>query len=82
MLCAAQAYDLLAETHRLSAGEGTREAYRTIRGKVPFLDEDRVLATDIGAMVSLIRSGTLLQAIEGAVGPLELMNYESVSRVG
>ncbi|MBI5590887.1 MAG: histidine ammonia-lyase [Deltaproteobacteria bacterium] len=71
MLCAAQAYDLLTETRHLEAGEGTRVAYRVIREKIPFLDEDRVLVTDIAAMMSLIRSGTLLQAVEAAVGPLQ-----------
>jgi histidine ammonia-lyase len=76
MLCAAQAYDLLTQTRHLTAGEGTRVAYRVIREKIPFLDEDRVLATDIAAMVSLIRSGTLLQAIENAVGPLKLTSPE------
>ncbi len=72
MLCAAQAYDLLTENQDLAAGEGTRVAYRVIREVIPFLDEDRVLATDINAMVSLIRSGTLLQAVENAVGTLNL----------
>jgi len=72
MLCAAQAYDLLTETQRLEAGEGTRAAYKMIREKIPFLDEDRVLAIDIAAMVALIRSGTLLSAIENAVGVLKL----------
>lgn len=72
MLCAAQAYDLLTENQDLAAGEGTRVAYRVIREVIPFLDEDRVLATDINAMVSLIRSGTLLQAVENAVGALKL----------
>ena len=60
MLCAAQAYDLLTEKRRLEAGAGTRVAYRVIREKIPFLDEDRVLADDIDAVVSLIRTGTLL----------------------
>jgi histidine ammonia-lyase len=72
MLCAAQAYDLLTENQDLAAGEGTRVAYRVIREVIPFLDEDRVLATDINAMVSLIRSGALLQAVENAVGTLNL----------
>jgi histidine ammonia-lyase len=72
MLCAAQAYDLLTERIHLAAGEGTRVAHRVIREKIPFLDEDRVLADDINAMVSLIRSGKLLTEIEGAVGILHL----------
>ena len=72
MLCAAQAYDRLTERMHLAAGEGTRVAHRVIREKIPFLDEDRVLADDINAMVSLIRSGKLLTEIERAVGTLHL----------
>lgn len=72
MLCAAQAYDLLTERMHLAAGEGTRVAHRVIRETIPFLDEDRVLADDITAMVSLIRSGKLLTEIERAVGTLHL----------
>ncbi|MFZ3044977.1 MAG: histidine ammonia-lyase [Desulfatirhabdiaceae bacterium] len=72
LLCAAQAYDLLTENQGLAAGEGTRVAYRTIRKKIPFLNEDRVLAADIADMVSLIRSGALLDAVEKAIGPMEL----------
>ena len=76
MLCAAQAYDLLTGTRQLEAGEGTRVAYRVIREKIPFLDEDRILADDIAAMVSLIRSGALLQAVENAVGLLQLTSVD------
>jgi histidine ammonia-lyase len=72
MLCAAQAYDLLVERQHLSAGKGTREAHTVIRSKIPFLDEDRVLAADIADMVSLMRSGALLDAVERAIGPVEL----------
>jgi histidine ammonia-lyase len=38
MLCAAQAYDLLTENNPLKAGKGTREAYKIIREKIPYLD--------------------------------------------
>ena len=79
MLCAAQAYDLLTERIHLAAGEGTRVAHRAIREKIPYLDEDRVLATDIAEMVSLIRSGSLLTEVEAAVGILNLTSPHSAS---
>ncbi|GAB6909968.1 Histidine ammonia-lyase [Desulfosarcina cetonica] len=68
LLCAAQAYDLLTETHPLTAGRGTREAYRVIRRHVPFMAQDRELYKDIQAMVQVLRSGEILDAVERAVG--------------
>ena len=50
---------------------------QTREEKIPYLDEDRVLATDITAMVSLIRSGSLLTEIEHAVGILNLSSSHS-----
>jgi histidine ammonia-lyase len=72
MLCAAQAYDLLTEEKKMEGGRGTQAAYRVIRESVPYLDEDRVLALDIGAMVALIRSGKLIAEVEKVVGELDL----------
>jgi len=72
LLCAAQAYDLLTAARPLAAGLGTRAAYQAVRSRVPYLAEDRVLATDIEAMVAVIRSGALVDAVERAVGALEL----------
>jgi len=68
MLCAAQAYDLLTEDNPLRAGAGTRQAYQVIRKTIPYLDEDRVLSTDIEAMVGVIRSGAIIEEVEKAVG--------------
>jgi len=76
MLCAAQAYDLLTETKKLAAGRGTRVAYRIIREKIPYLEEDRELAMDIENMVALIRSGKITGAVEKAVGELDLARIE------
>ncbi len=67
LLCAAQALDLFTN---LKAGEGTRAAYRVIREAVPPLERDRVLADDIAAVLRLMRSGAILQAVEEAIGPL------------
>jgi histidine ammonia-lyase len=71
MLCAAQAVDLVTESSGLVPGSGTRAAHRVIRERIPFMDQDRVLADDILTMVELIRSGVLLGAVEDAVGPLQ-----------
>lgn len=66
LLCAAQAIDLLG----LRPGQGVEAAHRAIRAKVPFMEEDRVLSHDIEAATALCASGQLLEAVEGAVGPL------------
>lgn len=71
MLCAAQAYDLLTENNPLKAGEGTNEAYRVIREKIPYLDKDRVLSKDIETMVSLLRGNDIIRRVEEAVGELK-----------
>jgi histidine ammonia-lyase len=67
LLCAAQAMDLFTN---MRPGEGTCAAYRVIRGGVPHLEQDRVLSHDIEAVVNLIRSGKLVQEVEGVVGEL------------
>ncbi|MCI0734440.1 MAG: histidine ammonia-lyase [Methylococcaceae bacterium] len=67
LLCAAQAMDLFTN---LRPGEGTRAAYAVIRGAVPHLEEDRVLAKDIETLTGLVKSGEILKAVENAVGPL------------
>jgi histidine ammonia-lyase len=68
LLCAAQALDLFTN---LKPGAGTLAAYRVIRRRVPHLERDRVLATDIEAVVGLMRTGELLNEVETAVGRLE-----------
>jgi hypothetical protein len=37
----------------------------------PFLEEDRPLSDEIGAVRELVRNGSLAAAAEGAAGPLE-----------
>jgi len=73
ILCAAQAYDLLTENKKSVWGRGTREAYRVIREEVAYLAEDRELGQDIEKMVALIRTGKVTQAVEEAVGELQLI---------
>ena len=68
-LAAAQGVDFLAP---LAPGAGTGAAHRTIRQAVPHLEEDRIPAPDIGAICRLISDGSLLAAVETAVGPLRI----------
>jgi histidine ammonia-lyase len=68
LLCAAQAMDLFTN---MKPGQGTIRAYTMIRDMVPHLEEDRVLSKDIEAVVDLMRSGTILEEVETAVGKLQ-----------
>ncbi len=67
LLCAAQALDLF--TNR-KPGKGTMAAYRVIRSAIGHLETDRILAEDIAAMRSLMRSNQILNAVEAGVGRL------------
>lgn len=68
LMCAAQAIDLRP---KLAAGRGVAAAHRFIREVVPHLDEDRVLADDIRRLREKLDDGSLVAAVEEAVGPLE-----------
>ena len=71
LLCAAQAYDLLTENRPLTAGQGTREAYKVLRSKVDFMEKDRDVYKDIESVVALMRDETFLKAVEKAAGSLK-----------
>ena len=64
LLCAAQGIDHRGASR---AGEGTGAAHSLIRKKVPILKEDRVISTDIEAVVGLIRGGEIIEAVEKAM---------------
>jgi len=64
LLCAAQGIDFRGP-HKL--GMGTRAAYTAVRKKVPALKEDRVMHNDIEAVVSLIQTGELVEAVKKAM---------------
>jgi len=64
LLCAAQGIDFRGPD---KLGKGTKAAYTLVRKKVSTLREDRVMSTDIEAVVELIRSRELINAIEKAV---------------
>ena len=67
LLSAAQAIDLRQEgANRL--GLGTAIAHLKIREEVEFLENDRALAPDIEALAQLIGSGTVIEAVEQAIG--------------
>ena len=68
LLCAAQAMDLFTN---MKPGQGTMVVYKIIRDAVPHLEQDRVLSKDIETAVNLLRSGTIVEAVETAVGKLQ-----------
>jgi len=67
LLCGAQAMDLFTN---MKPGEGTRVAYKIIRDAVPRLEKDRILSKDIGTAVEIVRSGKILEGVEGVTGSL------------
>jgi histidine ammonia-lyase len=68
VLCAAQGL----EFHKpLRAGKGADAAYWHVREHVRPLGRDRTLHRDLEAVERLIRSGSLLEAVEAVCGPLE-----------
>ncbi len=71
LLCAAQAYDLITEKKPMKGGVGTRVAYEVIRSHVPYLENDRDLSRDIETMVTVLRSGEIVEAVEKAIGPIK-----------
>ena len=61
-LVAAQALDLRAPLQPAAATGAARDA---IRARVAFLDADRELGSDIAAVTDLLRTGALLESVEG-----------------
>ncbi|RMF27752.1 MAG: histidine ammonia-lyase [Chloroflexi bacterium] len=70
LLCAAQAVDFRREALGPAArlGRGTEAAYRLIRRRIPFLEQDTVLAPLIEKARELVVSGELVAAVEEALG--------------
>jgi histidine ammonia-lyase len=67
LIAAAQAFDF----RDAEPGPASKAAYDVIRKHVAHLDEDRPLHNDNNAMVEVVRSGEILEAVEKVVGPLE-----------
>jgi histidine ammonia-lyase len=69
LLCAAQALDFRRPR---TPGVGTGTARTVIRGKVPFMEVDRPLYVDIASMRELVETGSVLTAVEEAVGDISI----------
>jgi histidine ammonia-lyase len=67
LLCGAQGLDFLAP---LKPGPGIAALHAALRERSPHLDDDRSLAADIETVARAIRDGSLVAAVEGAVGAL------------
>jgi histidine ammonia-lyase len=67
LLCAAQGLEFHLP---LRPGKGAEAAYRHIREHVRPLGRDRTLHRDLEAVERLIRTGSLLAAVESVCGPL------------
>jgi histidine ammonia-lyase len=69
LMCAAQALDF---RRPLKAGTGTEAAYRVIRSKIERLIDDRPLYPDIDTATALVRDGSIVRAVEEAIGEVKL----------
>lgn len=67
LLCASQAIDMFTN---LKAGTGVLEAYKTIRNKIDFMTEDRMLSKDIAIVKKLIKEKTIVKNVEAKTGRL------------
>ncbi|NCQ35449.1 aromatic amino acid lyase, partial [bacterium] len=67
MMAAAQALDF----RDFTKGRGVTKAHEVVRRHVEFLEIDRPLHNDHTAMMELVRSCEVLEAVEKEVGPLE-----------
>jgi histidine ammonia-lyase len=68
VLCAAQGLEFLRP---MRPSKGVDAAWRHVREQVRPLGRDRILYRDLEAVERLIRSGSLLAAVEGVCGRLE-----------
>jgi histidine ammonia-lyase len=69
LMSAAQALDF---KRPLKAGKGTEAAYAVIRSKLDKLVDDRPLYPDIEIVTDLVRDGSIVAAVEEAVGEIKL----------
>ena len=66
-MCAAQAIDFRAP---LRPGVGPRLAHAALRERITHAEQDRLYGADIPASLGLLRSRTMLHAVESAIGSL------------
>lgn len=69
LMSAVQALDF---KRPLKAGKGSEAAYAVIRSKLEKLIDDRPLYPDIEVVTSLVRDGSIVEAVEKAVGKINL----------
>jgi histidine ammonia-lyase len=70
LVCAARAIDLRAP---LSPAAGTGSAVGALRARVGGAGPDRLLSPELVAAEDLMRSGAVLDAVESAIGPLDVV---------
>jgi len=69
-MCAATALELRGRDPGMTPGPGSAAALARLREEVPAMPVDRFVAPDVETAAELVASGALLEAAEGAVGPL------------
>lgn len=69
LMCAAQALDF---RRPLVGGKGTEAAYKVIRKHLRRLIDDRPLYPDIEIVTKLVRDGSMIEAVEKAVGRINM----------
>lgn len=67
LLSACQAMDLRGDK---GLGEGSKIAYEAIREVVSFLDKDQVMNVEIERVISLAKSGEIVERVEAIIGDL------------
>lgn len=70
LLAAAQAIDINESKDKLS--EGTRACYETIRKHSDYIDLDRVMNLEIEKVDDLLEDGSIVKAVEEAIGNLRV----------
>ena len=66
MIASSQAIDIRGG----EAGKGTAIAHNIIRQSIDHLDDDRALFPDHDTMVEILQSGSMINAIEDEIGPI------------
>ena len=70
LFCAAQGVDFRKQAIGAQAqlGQGTREAYRLVRERVPFIEQDTVMSPHMEAVREVIAGGSITCAVNERVG--------------
>ena len=67
LMSAAQAIDL---QEKKKMGKGTSEAYKLVRSKIDFMENDRIFYKDQKLAADLIHEGTLVASVEKVIGEI------------